>query len=421
MKVTFGQQTTKVKQLADLLSQEISMGKYKSDCTLPSINKLSREYQVSRDTVFKAFIDLKDRGIIDSTPGKGYYVTNKLTNILLLLDEYSPFKYSLYNSFIKKLSINYKVDLLFHQYNERLFNTILRESIGRYNKYIVMNFDNEKLSPHLYKIDSSKLLLLDFGKFDKKDYSYVCQDFDDSFYHALAALKEHLRKYQRLVLLFPEDIKHPRSSCQYFNTILRESIGRYNKYIVMNFDNEKLSPHLYKIDSSKLLLLDFGKFDKKDYSYVCQDFDDSFYHALAALKEHLRKYQRLVLLFPEDIKHPRSSCQYFNCFCQDYHIDSAIVENTDRIQVRKGEVYIAIRQIEVVNIIKQSRTTGLKCGEDFGLIAYNDTPAYEVIDQGITVLSINWEELGRKAAEFVLTGQEIRTYLPTEVHLRNSI
>lgn len=39
----------------------------------------------------------------------------------------------------------------------------------------------------------------------------------------------------------------------------------------MNFDNEKLSPHLYKIDSSKLLLLDFGKFDKKDYSYVCQD------------------------------------------------------------------------------------------------------------------------------------------------------
>lgn len=70
MKVTFGQQTTKVKQLADLLSQEISMGKYRSDCTLPSINKLSRDYQVSRDTVFKAFIDLKDRGIIDSTPGK---------------------------------------------------------------------------------------------------------------------------------------------------------------------------------------------------------------------------------------------------------------------------------------------------------------------------------------------------------------
>lgn len=326
MKVTFGQQTTKVKQLADLISQEISMGKYKSDCALPSINKLSSDYKVSRDTVFKAFIDLKDRGIIDSTPGKGYYVTNKLRNVLLLLDEYSPFKYSLYNSFVKNLSIYYKVDLLFHQYNERLFNTIIRESLGRYNKYIVMNFDNERLSPNLYKIDSSKLLLLDFGKFDKKDYSFVCQDFDESFYNALLLLKDRLKKYQKLILLFPEEIKHPCSSCGYFTR-----------------------------------------------------------------------------------------------FCEDCGIDSAIVENVDEVEVHHGEAYIAFRQVDVVSMIKKSRTAGLTCGDDFGLIAYNDTPAYEVIDQGITALSIDWEELGHKAAEFVLTGKEIKTYLPTEIHLRNSL
>lgn len=326
MKVTFGQQTTKVKQLADLISWDISMGKYKSDCALPSINKLSSDYKVSRDTVFKAFIDLKDRGIIDSTPGKGYYVTNKLRNVLLLLDEYSPFKYLLYNSFIKNLSIHYKVDLLFHQYNERLFNTIIRESIGRYNKYIVMNFDNEKLSPNLYKIDPSKLLLLDFGKFDKKDYSFVCQDFDDSFYNTLVSLKDRLKKYRKLILLFPEDIKHPRSSCGYFTK-----------------------------------------------------------------------------------------------FCNDYGMESAIVENIDEVDVCHGEVYIAIRQIDVVSIIKKSRIAGLTCGTNFGLLAYNDTPAYEVIDQGITVLSIDWEELGHKAAEFVLTGKEIKTYLPTEIHLRKSL
>ena len=67
MKTIFGQQTTKVKQLADLISQDISMGRYKTDTALPSINQLSHDYKVSRDTVFKAFIDLKERGIIDST------------------------------------------------------------------------------------------------------------------------------------------------------------------------------------------------------------------------------------------------------------------------------------------------------------------------------------------------------------------
>ena len=140
MKFAFGQQTSKVKQLADKIAQAISLGEYKIGDLLPSINRLSAHYQVSRDTVFKAFLDLRERGIIDSTPGKGYYVTDKLTHVLLLLDEYSPFKEELYNSFIRRLPSGYKVDLLFHQYSQRLFNTLMQESIGNYNKYIIMNF-----------------------------------------------------------------------------------------------------------------------------------------------------------------------------------------------------------------------------------------------------------------------------------------
>ncbi len=326
MKATFGQQTTKVRQLADWIGRDISAGKYKPGNALPSINRLSGDYGVSRDTVFKAFADLKDRGAIDSTPGKGYYVTGRIKNVLLLLDEYSLFKNALYNSFVKRLSLRYKVDLLFHQYNEHLFNTILRESLGRYDKYIVMNFDNEKLSPVLYKIEPSRLLLLDFGKFDKKAYSYVCQDFDESF---------------------------------------------------------------------------------------CR--------ALASLKERLAKYGKLVLLFPRDIKHPRSTCDYFTRFCSDTGMPGTITESMEGMQVQRGEVYIAFRQMDVVEIIKKSRETGLACGTDFGLVAYNDTPAYEVIDRGITALSIDWEALGRKAAEFVLTGKEMKIYLPTEVHLRKSL
>ena len=170
-KATFGQQASKVTQLADALSQAISRKEFLEGDSLPSINQLSAQYEVSRDTVFKAFLDLRERGLIDSTPGKGYYVTSQVTNVLLLLDQYTPFKEALYNSFVRHLPINYKVDLLFHQYNERLFNTILRESIGKYNKYIVMNFDNEKFSTVLNKINPSRLLLLDFGKFEKEKYS----------------------------------------------------------------------------------------------------------------------------------------------------------------------------------------------------------------------------------------------------------
>ena len=81
-----GPYTTKVRQLADTLSRAISQKEYCEGETLPSINQLSTQYKVSRDTVFKAFLDLRERGLIDSTPGKGYYVTTHVTSILLLLD-----------------------------------------------------------------------------------------------------------------------------------------------------------------------------------------------------------------------------------------------------------------------------------------------------------------------------------------------
>ena len=85
-KATFGQQSSKVTQLADTLSQAISRKEFLEGDSLPSINQLSAQYGVSRDTVFKAFLDLRERGLIDSTPGKGYYVTSQVTNVLLLLD-----------------------------------------------------------------------------------------------------------------------------------------------------------------------------------------------------------------------------------------------------------------------------------------------------------------------------------------------
>ena len=206
-----------------------------------------------------------------------------------------------------------------------------------------------------------------------------------------------------------------------FNTILRESIGKYNKYIVMNFDNEKFSTVLNKINPSRLLLLDFGKFEKEKYSYICQDFDEFFYQALNLLKERLKNYHQLVFLFPKSLKHPQSSKVYFTRFCQEQGFLCEIQEDIENLIVRKGVAYIAIKQQDVVKVVKQGRLEGLKCGKDFGLLAYNDIPSYEVIDEGITSLSIDWEMMGNEAANFVLNNVPVQKFLPTEVRLRKSL
>ena len=72
-------------------------------------------------------------------------------------------------------------------------------------------------------------------------------------------------------------------------------------------------------------------------------------------------------------------------------------------------------------IYKKSRKLNLKCGHDFGILAYNDTPSYEIIDNGITALTIDWREMGEKIAEFVLNDRKYQEYLPTLLRLRGSL
>ncbi|HEY6913941.1 MAG TPA: GntR family transcriptional regulator [Paludibacter sp.] len=215
-KIKFSNSSTKIKTLADGISLSIMQGKLSVGDNLPSINEASALHQVSRDTVFKAYKMLKSRGVIDSNPMKGYFVKGEVNHVLLLLDTYSSFKQNLYRRFTENLPENYKVDLIFHQYNEQLFETIVRESIGRYSMYVVMNFSNDQFSETLKLIPATKLLLLDFGNFDKTGYSYICQDFNESLYNSLNEGVDLLRKYIKLIFVFPEELCHPISSIDYF-------------------------------------------------------------------------------------------------------------------------------------------------------------------------------------------------------------
>ena len=327
MKINFTHSTSKIKALADGISTAIMQGKIKTGDNLPSINETSAQYKISRDTVFKAYNELKKRGLIDSTPQKGYFVTGEVNRILLLLDTYSSFKQNLYHRFVANLPVNYKVDLIFHQYNEHLFETIVRESIGNYSMYVVMNFSNDHFSEALKKIPANKLLLLDFGNFEKTTYSYICQNFEKSFYDCLCSCIHLLRKYRKFSFVFPEELCHPISSIDYFVSFCKENS------------------------------FSFEVFRK-----------ESEWHGVEA-----------------------------------------------------GTVYLCILPEDMVKIIKDADASRLSIGSDIGLIAYNDDPILEVIENGISAISIDFGLMGEKAANFITTKQAIQEYLPTELILRNSI
>ena len=69
----------KYKQIVAFIEEAISIGDLKKDDKLPSLNEIKNKYGLSRDTILTAFNELKNRGIIKSIAGKGYYVFSEDT------------------------------------------------------------------------------------------------------------------------------------------------------------------------------------------------------------------------------------------------------------------------------------------------------------------------------------------------------
>ncbi len=61
-------------QLVSILRQRIEEGDYQPDTAIPSLVKLTAEFEVAEVTVRKAVDALKREGLLAGTPGKGTYV-----------------------------------------------------------------------------------------------------------------------------------------------------------------------------------------------------------------------------------------------------------------------------------------------------------------------------------------------------------
>src|SRR3954468_8169738 len=106
--------TPKYQQLANCIIKAIETQKLQLDDVLPSINELSFEFEISRDTAEKGYRYLKKTGIIGSVPGKGYYIKstdiNRTTRIFLMFNKLSPHKKIIYDAFVATLSDKAAID-----------------------------------------------------------------------------------------------------------------------------------------------------------------------------------------------------------------------------------------------------------------------------------------------------------------------
>jgi len=190
----------------------------------------------------------------------------------------------------------------------------------------------------------------------------------------------------------------------------------------MNFSNDKFSEELKRIPENKLLLLDFGDFDKLNYSYICQDFGKAFYQCLLDFESAIASYKKFVLVSPEHVSHPEITLKFFRQFCEDKGINHAVWrKKADWMPVEKHCLYLCILPEDMVKIIHQLDDQGFIPGKDAGLIAYNENFMLDVIKDGITSIGVDFGKMGELAAEFVRTAKPVKIYLPTKLIVRKSV
>jgi len=223
IKINGSSRIPKYKQIIDSIKRGINEQHLLMGDKIPSINGLSEKYNLSRDTVEKAYSLLRAQNIIVSVKGKGYYVSKTdlsiQVNVLFIINKLSTYKMRIFNAFVETLGkTNAKVDLEIYHCDPEVFKNILSKKKSQYSYYLIMPHFRNDTFQHvgcsndilevMREIPSEKLIILD-REVKSLPAGKVYQDFKMDIYNALNSVVEPLKKYKKIILVYPKKAVYP--------------------------------------------------------------------------------------------------------------------------------------------------------------------------------------------------------------------
>ena len=141
IKIDLKSQTPVYKQLINSVETAIHNGEYRYGDLLPSMNELSLQLGISKETVKKAYSLMRDRGVISATQGKGFYVSSENSGqnpkILVLFDKLSTYKQVLFSSFSSTIGTQGEITIRLHNQQIDLLEYYIDENLDQFDYYVV--------------------------------------------------------------------------------------------------------------------------------------------------------------------------------------------------------------------------------------------------------------------------------------------
>jgi len=241
---------------------------------------------------------------------------------------------------------------------------------------------------------------------------YAFHPIQESFYNAFrSALGEKVQI----------DIFFHHNNIDVFKTMIGNMKGQYGMYVVAPIPHPRARKILKTMPASKLLIVDRFENLGEDISHVTQEFEVSTYRALKELLGAIQKFDEITLYFREKSDHPVEISHAFQKFLKDFSVKGNIRSQYISGSLKKGTVHFTISDGDLWGILKDCKEQKLEVGKDVGVLSNSNDPVKEIICDGITTNSIDFQLMGHQAAQFVLSRNAKRLTIPTLLTRRNSL
>jgi DNA-binding transcriptional regulator YhcF (GntR family) len=238
--------TPKYQQLANCILTGIQKDLFKKGAIMPSINEISFEFDISRMTVEKGYNYLKNLGVLDSVPGKGYYIKNteyqQDLKIFLLFNKLSAHKKIIYDTFVETLGDKAAIDFYIYNNDFNLFRKLITNRKEDYTHIVIIPhfIENEEKAYELIDtLPKEKLILMD--KMIPRisgNFAAVYENFGKDIYNALLQAIDSLQKYKTLKLIFPDHSYFSKDIINGFVSFCSDHAFEYK--ILSTIANEKI-------------------------------------------------------------------------------------------------------------------------------------------------------------------------------------
>ena len=197
-----------------------------------------------------------------------------------------------------------------------------------------------------------------------------------------------------------------------FEQFVDENIDHFDYYIITpHFPLEtlvlsRIKKILKKIPNRKLILLDrFIETLTGNYGLVYQDCEQDIIEGLSQGLDDIRKYNKLKIMSMPGSLYASLISKGIAMFCSEHRINHEIIYHTHHPDmIQKGDLFLILNSqldVELIEITRIAKERGFKIGKDIGIISYNESPINEIILDGLTVLSTDFEQMGRLTAQMI--------------------